>query len=396
MINLTVVNIKEIIKSLVKLIILILIIIVCTRLFSSFKDVNIDIRKYVKDKINSIDGKTFIEYMNENISLFRLKTIDEKEHNNKEESVSNNLEVSNIFTYVKNISSYTVSLAEKIEMIDIKKGNEKSIIKDDIDYRISEKDKNKVKTKVISENNLEEVHNFKYKSVKIRNESKYDLSKIDFSKNIKLKNKKDIIIYHTHTCESYTQTKKNTYKASGRFRTLDKKYSVVKVGDVLSKYLRNNNFNVIHNTTYHDYPKYNGSYNRSLNTISKIMKTSNAGLVIDLHRDAVASSSNYAPTVEINGKKVSQLMFVIGTDGGNLTHKNWKKNLRFAVKIQEKANKMYPGLFRPIIVRNSRYNQHIAEAGCIIEVGATGNTLEESIGAMKYLSIVISEVLNDK
>ena len=27
-----------------------------------------------------------------------------------------------------------------------------------------------------------------------------------------LLNKKDLIIYHTHTCESYTQTKENTYK----------------------------------------------------------------------------------------------------------------------------------------------------------------------------------------
>ena len=39
---------------------------------------------------------------------------------------------------------------------------------------------------------------------------------------------------------------------------------------------------------------------------------------------------------------------------------DWIKNLKFAVKVQEKANEMYPGLFKPIIVRNSRYNQHIA------------------------------------
>lgn len=36
------------------------------------------------------------------------------------------------------------------------------------------------------------------------------------------------------------------------------------------------------------------------------------------------------------------------------------------------------GLFRPIIVRNSRYNQNLGDSACIIEVGATGNTLEES------------------
>ena len=33
------------------------------------------------------------------------------------------------------------------------------------------------------------------------------------------------------------------------------------------------------------------------------------------------------------------------------------------------------GLFKPIILRNSRYNQNLASGACIIEVGATGNTL---------------------
>lgn len=57
------------------------------------------------------------------------------------------------------------------------------------------------------------------------------------------------------------------------------------------------------------------------------------------------------------------------------------------------ANKLYPGLFKPIIVRNSRYNQHVGKAACIIEVGATGNTLDQAINSMKYLSKVMEEAL---
>lgn len=360
MINLTVVNIKEIIKSLVKLITVILIIIVCTRLFSSFKNTSIDIRKFAEDRLKSIDGKTFIECIKDNVSILKATSKDDI----KEKNIEIKDDSKSLFSYLKDISGYTISIVDNVKKLNIKEINKKGKknVKDEIDYSITEKDKKNVNTKKVKENNLEEVYNFKYKGVKIRNESKYDLSKINLSTNIKFKNKKDIIIYHTHTCESYTMTKKNTYKATGNYRTTDKNYSVVKVGDVLTNYLKKNKFKVIHNKTYHDYPKYNGSYNRSYETLSKIMKTSNASLVIDLHRDAVASSSKYAPTVEINGKKVSQLMFVMGTDGGSLSHKNWKKNLRFAIKIQEKANKMYPGLFRPIIVRNSRYNQHMAEA----------------------------------
>ena len=79
-------------------------------------------------------------------------------------------------------------------------------------------------------------------------------------------------------------------------------------------------------------------------------------------------------------------------DGGS-EHKNWRENLKFAIKIQEKANEMYPGLFKSIILRNSRYNQHVAKGASIIEVGATGNTLDECLISMKYLAKVLSEVM---
>ena len=50
------------------------------------------------------------------------------------------------------------------------------------------------------------------------------------------------------------------------------------------------------------------------------------------------------------------------------------------------------GLFKPLILRNSEYNQHLAKGGCIIEVGATGNTLEQCLTSMKYLAKVLNEV----
>ena len=85
-------------------------------------------------------------------------------------------------------------------------------------------------------------------------------------------------------------------------------------------------------------------------------------------------------------------MFVIGTNGGGLEHPNWSQNLKFAIKVQQKADELYPGLFKPIHLTNSRYNQHVAKAANIIEVGATGNTLEEAIESMKYLAKILSEI----
>lgn len=182
------------------------------------------------------------------------------------------------------------------------------------------------------------------------------------------------------------------YEASGNFRTTDLDKSVVRVGTELTNYLNNKGFNVVHNTTYHDYPSYSGSYSRSLETVKSLLEGKDTQIVIDLHRDAVGSSSTYAPTVKIDDKYAAQLMFVIGTDGGGLEHPNWKQNLKIAVKIQQKANEMYPGLFRPIIIRNSRYNQHITTGATIIEVGATGNTLDQCILSMQCLANIFEEV----
>lgn len=54
------------------------------------------------------------------------------------------------------------------------------------------------------------------------------------------------------------------------------------------------------------------------------------------------SSNTYGPSVQIGEDKCAQLMFVVGSDGGGLTHKEWRQNLQFAIKVQKKANELYP------------------------------------------------------
>ena len=141
---------------------------------------------------------------------------------------------------------------------------------------------------------------------------------------------------------------------------------------------------------------YTGSYNRSLEAVKNDLNNlDNPEIIFDIHRDAIGSSESYAPSVKIGDESVAQIMFVIGTDGGGSEHSNWQQNLKFAVKVQEKANELYPGLFRPIVLRNSRYNQHLAKAASIIEVGATGNTLEQCLRSMKYFAYILDEVLKE-
>lgn len=247
-----------------------------------------------------------------------------------------------------------------------------------------------VGTQVVTQNPIKENSNVEIGGVKIKNETDFEINDSIMNTGIDI-NKENITIFHTHTCESYTPTEQYNYQQTGNFRTTDLNYSVARVGDELTNYLMEYGFNVIHDKTYHDYPAYTGSYTRSKTTVENILKSNPSDIIIDLHRDAIGSKSNYDPSVKIGEDTVAQLMFVIGTNGGGLYHPNWQSNLKFAIELQQKANEIYPGLFKTMIVRNSRYNQHLGKAACIIEVGATGNTLEQCMNSMKYLAKVFEE-----
>lgn len=249
-----------------------------------------------------------------------------------------------------------------------------------------------VKTEVTTQNPLQDKYTAQFGSVKIKNETDYNLTNEILTPDITIENK-NILIFHTHTCESYTSSEAYPYTPTGNFRTTDLNFTVSRVGSELEKYLKAMNYNVYHDITYHDYPAYNGSYTRSLESVTKDLQQTPSDIVIDLHRDAVGSRSDYAPTVKIGDETAAQIMFVIGTDNGGLEHPNWNQNLKFAIKIQQKAEEMYPGLFKPITLTKSRYNQHASKYANIMEVGATGNTLEQCLTSMKYLSKVIDEVI---
>ena len=247
-------------------------------------------------------------------------------------------------------------------------------------------------TEVITQDPIPDNANLEYGNVKIKNQTTYELTEEMLNPNIVIENK-NIVLFHTHTCESYSSSEKYNYTPTGNFRTTDLNFSVAKVGTELENQLKQYNYNVIHDTSYHDYPNYTGSYTRSLETVENILKENPSDIVIDLHRDAVGSRSDYAPKVKIGDDEAAQIMFVIGTNEGGLWHPNWNQNLKFAIKVQQKAEEMYPGLFKPIMLTKSRYNQHTGKFASIIEVGATGNTLEQCLTSMKYLAKVIDEIM---
>ncbi len=383
MINLAVINLKDIINFIKKVIIILLVLFIFFQIISKVKNANII------SIISELKEKNFLDNLHTRVieeSIVISKSFEENKITNEKVSGIKKLLMSEIA--VLDTEKDLMEAENMEELLEIDETNPEMNNKNTVNIA------DNLPTKIIEENNKVDTFTDVYNSVKIKNESKYPLTQEMLVPNVDLDNKTDIVIYHTHTCESYTPTEANNYVATGNFRTIDLEKSVARVGTELSNELISLGFNVNHNKTYHDYPAYTGSYTRGLSTIQNILANeSNAEFVIDLHRDALGNNSGYAPSVQIGEEVGAQIMFVIGSDGGGLEHPNWINNFKFAIKIQEKANEMYPGLFKPIILRDSRYNQHVAKGACIIEVGATGNTLEQCNISMKYLAKVIKEVM---
>ncbi len=204
-----------------------------------------------------------------------------------------------------------------------------------------------------------------------------------------------IFIYTTHTSESYKNSDRFKFEYSGTYRSRDAKYNMLEIGSQFDKALREKGMNTIFNTTPHDYGSYEIAYTNSRRTFESVLKNSGrVGVAIDMHRDA-KNDLDYAPIVEVKGKKVAQLMFVMGVGTDTYINEYWEDNLALAIQLQKLGEEMYPGLFRPMIIRNSKYNQDLTKNSFLIEIGATGNTIEEASLGARCLANILNKYYNN-
>ena len=74
---------------------------------------------------------------------------------------------------------------------------------------------------------------------------------------------------------------------------------------------------------------------------------------------------------------------------GDESFDHWEENLRFALKIQERAQETYPGLMRPVYLGDFMYNMNICGGSLLIEIGADSNTVDEA----RYSGYLLAEIL---
>ena len=196
-----------------------------------------------------------------------------------------------------------------------------------------------------------------------------------------------VLILHTHATESYTKGRED-YRESAAFRTLDENYNMISIGARVAELLREAGITVIHDRDLHDYPSYNGSYNHARKSIQAILQEHpTIRVVLDLHRDASGDLNNqFRPAVEIDGVQTAQIMLVMGTGTGGLSHPDWEENLGLGLKLQAQLERQAPGITRPISLRSQRFNQDLTKGSLLIEMGAAGNSHAEALRAAEQLA----------
>lgn len=211
--------------------------------------------------------------------------------------------------------------------------------------------------------------------------------------NPTLKNKNpsstpEVLIYHSHTTESYSPYGKDN---------LDPTKDVCAVGDELAKTLSNDyGISVIHDTTIHNVEDYTGAYLSSRKTLEEYLKRyGNFKLIIDLHRDS--DENKNLVTTTINGQSLGKFMFVMTT--GN---PHYNKNMIIVNSILNTSKQNFPqllignGLDTQYIHGNNFFNQDESNNAMLIEVGSVSNTLDEAKGTSHYIARAIAEYLNGK
>lgn len=214
MFNVAVINIKDIGKVAIKLIILICVITIIATVINNNKNIE-------KSEINY----SFLQCLD--ICIPGLKQINFEKHEN--------VTVSKLLSVELPMSSYVIE-KEDVTTNDTEKKIEQNTPKESkpSDYVISIQDN--VTTEVM-DTNVPESYTDEFNNVYIKNGTDFDLTEEMVSQNIEFKNPQKLLIYHTHTSESYTPSEEFPYEMTGNFRTTDLNYTVARVGTELTNYL---------------------------------------------------------------------------------------------------------------------------------------------------------------
>ncbi len=209
-----------------------------------------------------------------------------------------------------------------------------------------------------------------------------------------------VLIYHTHTSETYSDDPRrqdnNGHVAPGQLG------NVTRVGKRLASILSSQyNYQVIHSTEVHD-QDYGIAYQKSRQTVKKIIQQyDNLVMLIDIHRNGIQQISRDEVVTTFSGKKLAKLMFVVGKSeyqlagAGSLANdqNSWRNNLNLTNQIAKYIEKNYPAILQRVEIKNGTYNQDLHANSILVEVGDYLNTTAEALRTIELLAKAIDVVI---
>ena len=211
-----------------------------------------------------------------------------------------------------------------------------------------------------------------------------------------------VLIYHTHTWEAYEMTDGARYTPTETWRTRDARCNMVRVGEALCACLRDQGFEVVHDTTAFEPPNISDAYSRSLQMLRKRLDAGERyDYILDVHRDAYSGLYNGANAVVHGDTQIAYVMLLVGkgtgaTGSGFDERPDWPANLALAQALTDAMNAQVPGVSREVKVKSGRYNQHVSTGALLIEVGNNRNTLQEALAACPVIAEALARVHSER
>lgn len=196
--NIAVINAKDLFKYILKFFGMIFVLFILMKGIKSIISLKekANIEETIKASGDKISKNSFLNCLDITISLMSYK--DSKEYNNE------------ILTNNKILAMGTGILDKSIyENTDLVINEEELTIDDteELINKVVELPEN-VTVENVSENNIMPKVTSSYEGVQINNQSDYEITEDMLVPDVEITNKKDILIYHTHTCESYTASER--------------------------------------------------------------------------------------------------------------------------------------------------------------------------------------------
>lgn len=215
---------------------------------------------------------------------------------------------------------------------------------------------------------------------------------------VNLATDKKVLIYHSHSYESYLPLLGLTNDPDMN-KAVDSKTNITVVGELLGKELDKYGIGaVVDKTNIGQELKKKGwnttkSYAVSREIVQSAMASdSDIDFLIDIHRDSVRKD---VTTVTINNKPYARVFFVVGK-----ASRHFERSLALAESLDKSIEAQFPGISRGVVGKgldqgNGVYNQDLAENSILIEVGGVDNDMKEIKNTVEALAKVISEQIID-